>query len=494
MVRYGVPRGSPSPYFLVIATLLAACGDDPAASSADAGVTDASTEAARPDAAADATPDGDAAALEISVSPLTLVPPFSPDIHDYYVRCAAGDNPLTVTVTDATGTTSTPYDLLEDQAVVAANDYWIRCLPHDFPVLGPSYPSGKPTPGYYLLESPTYGMVLDTHGTPVWYARGTRVLDVDALATDTISLMPTASGTFGTNPAEAFEILSLNGDPVQTVKAVGTPTDGHDLRLLPGGDHVLLTYPIEQHVDLTGLGKLGSDETMADCEVQEIDPGGNLVWSWLASDHVDPVTESLVVLSSIVGGKTVRDVFHCNSVDVDASGNLLVSFRQLDGVIYIDRQTGKIAWKLGGTPPARDGAAHIQIVGDPQVAFTKQHDARILANGDVTLFDDHTTTAGVARGVEYAIDHGKGTATVAWQVLGKAKSQFQGSFRRYPDGESVVGWGGSPQEPRVLTEVDASGDDVFDLTLSPSTEPYRAIKVPLARLDIGLMRLTAGKW
>jgi hypothetical protein len=96
--------------------------------------------------------------------------------------------------------------------------------------------------------------------------------------------------------------------------------------------------------------------------------------------------------------------------------------------------------------------------------------------------------------VEYAIDPSSGAATVAFQFLGTVRSQYEGSFRRYDDGESVIGWGGSPPDPRVVTEVDANGNDVLDISFTPQAAPYRAVKVPIGTLDIGMMRLTAAKW
>jgi hypothetical protein len=278
------------------------------------------------------------------------------------------------------------------------------------------------------------------------------------------------------------------------VQASGSPTDSHELRLLSNGDYMSFTYVTKLAVDLSGLEPFEEYDAIADCQIQELDPTGQLVWSWSASDHVDPVTESLEPGLDVINGQTEVDVFHCNSIDVAANGDLLVSMRHTNAVFYIDRSTGKVVWKLGGTAVNKDGAACIQLVNDPQGGFNLQHDARFRPNGNISLFDDHGASPGVARGVEYAIDHDAGTATVAWQFLGRNASQYEGSFRRYPDGESVIGWGGNAPDMRVVTEVDSKGAEVFDVSFSPQAAPYRAVKTPLSRLDIALMRVTAGKW
>ena len=440
--------------------------------------------------------NANAGVSNIAASPLALTPSFNPAIHDYYVRCSSGTNALTLAVTDSTGSVSTALNLVEDQLVSVRDDYWIRCLPPDAPVITVTTDAdqGAPTPGWYLVNSAAFAFVLDTNGTPVWYARGPTMLNVDSVTPNTISFAPNSTGPFGFSAATRFEIHSLDTLAVSTVQAVGSPTDAHELRLLPNGDHLLLTYPIQSHVDLTGLQTFGSDETIANCQIQEIGPTGQLVWSWLATDHVDPKQESLEPATDMVNGTTVDDVFHCNAIDVDPSGNLLLSMRHANALFYIDRTSGSVEWKLGGAPFNKDAAAYFQIVDDPQVTFSMQHDARFMPNGDISLFDDHGSMSGVARGVEYSIDHDANTASLVFQFVGTEQSVAEGSFRRYPDGHSVIGWGFLPTNPKVLTEIDADGEDLLDIALSPvGNQSYRAVKVPLSQLDVTMLRATAGQ-
>jgi Arylsulfotransferase (ASST) len=437
--------------------------------------------------------DAGGAVTSILVSPDPLTPAFASAIHDYYVRCSAGTNAISLTVGTGDGSSTVAIDVVEDQAVVVG-DYWIRCLPHDFPpiTVKTNADAGAPTPGWYLLNSSVYAMALDTNGTPVWYTRGTSVVNVDALTPDTISFMPNATVPFGYGSTE-YALHSLATGTIATVEAVGSATDVHELRLLPNGDHLLLTYPFKSGVDLTGLKTFGSAETIADCEIQEVDPAGNLVWSWRASDHIDPVLESLAPATNTVLGQSIVDVYHCNAIDVDSSGNLLLSSRHTSALFYIDRSSGEIVWKLGGSEYSKDGANYVQIVDDPETSFSLQHDARFLPNGDISLFDDHGAGSGVARGVEYALDLDTNVATVAWQFLGIAASLAEGSCRRYADGETVIAWGYNTMDPRVVTEVNAEGDDVLDISFTTSTSTYRAVKVPLSQLDANLLRSTVAQ-
>jgi len=466
---------------VAVAIVIIACGGGTPASIADP-VIDAGSEFSQQEAAAASD------VLSIIVDPLELSPKFSPATYDYVLRCAAGPNAVNVTVIDSKGSTTTPVTLSENQDY-GVRGYNIRCLPHDFPpiLVGGN---GTPTAGWYLVNSQTYAMVLDTNGTPVWYAHGTAVLDVESLATNHVSFFPNATGTFGVNLAAGFQLDWLDLAQTKKVQAVTTPTDGHELRLLSDGSHLLFTYSLVPHTNLTGLSTFGKDETMVDCSIQRVDPAGKVTWTWSAADHIDPITETLDPLTTSTGE---IDVFHCNSIDVDSIGNMLVSLRETNAVYYIDHLTGTIQWKLGGSPTNKDGAAWIQIVNDPQVGFSEQHDARFAPNGHVTLFDDHCgVQTGVARGVDYYVDVSNKKATFSWQYLGTGQSKYEGSFRRYSDGESVIGWGYNPKDTRVLTEVDAQGQDIFDVSLGGEVS-YRAIKVPKSELDPSLLRASAGK-
>ena len=202
------------------------------------------------------------------------------------------------------------------------------------------------------------------------------------------------------------------------------------------------------------------------------------------------------------GGKLV-ETFHCNSIDVDpANGNLLVSARGTDSVFYIDRSTGKILWKMGGSRYTKDNATHVPVT-DP---FYRQHDARLQPGwvhtcsgdkGQISMFDDHTARPGPARGVVYEVtvdfadgggvpdcgtagDAGPTGASVAWQYAGSVSSSFYGSLRILPDGRRVIGWGLRNSDPLTFTELDVDGSDLLDFTIDPNVTnaSYRAPQGP----------------
>lgn len=464
----------------------------------------------------------------LEVAPLELSPAFSPDVHDYVVRCGPGINSVSVVMGTPSGViasvrpvdtptsvepTRVSMNVNEDDPIVVDvassaghGAYWVRCLPHDFPwVAVQTHPEvGTRRPGWYVLGNATpasnetgFVMVLDALGTPVWYRR---VAPAGALSTDVLAggaiAYVAALGYYGTDPTARYVLQDLSPWQSRTIAAVNGPIDEHELRILANGDILVFVYEQVSGVDLRGLQGFGAGATIADCTVQEIAPDGKLVWQWRASDHVDPVRESTGPSAIPMGDTTVADVFHFNSIDVDAEGNLLLSSRNTSAVFYVERQSGRVLWKLGGAPYSKDGAQIIRVVDDPEGAFGSQHDARFQPGGHVSVFDDHTGLAGAARGIEYAIDFAAGTARVAWSYVGPTRANALGSFRRYPDGSSIIAWG-IPDDPTTsasaFTEVDDAGNDLMDVRFEQGDSTYRAFKVPPEAMDIDVMRATAGR-
>ncbi len=463
----------------------------------------------------------DGGAANISISPLALTPPFSPDIHDYYVRCASGRNTLSVAVSAEAGATvsltqpvTTPaaasltasLQLTENQAIVvsASNgpesaEYWVRCLPYDFPEIEmvPHSDAGVPTPGYYLLGDTAsvqgesaYAMVVDGNGVPVWYSKtsnGQDPIDVESLAPNVVSFVGYIQWTFA-DFSWKYEVHNLVTNGVAYVEPVGEPLDAHELQLLSNGDYLVLSDPITTGNNLTGLASFGADEDMIGCNVEELSPSGAVVWQWMATDHFDPVKDTTYPVTVSIGAQSVADPFHCNAIDVAADGDLLISARHMDSVFLVSKATGKVIWKMGGSPYTKDGATYLTVTGDPETSFYRQHDARFLPNNQVSLFDDETGMPGPARGVVYTYDVNAATATFAWQYTGAVSSSAMGSFRILPDGSRIIGWGEGNVPQLAFTEVDANGNDLLEFHFTDGDESYRALKVPLTQLDLTLMR------
>jgi hypothetical protein len=424
-----------------------------------------------------------------------------------------GANVVTLTLTAQSGSLqignqsgsplNVPVTLGEGQAAVvramAGADYWIRCLPHDFPQLQITRP-GSPPDGYYLTGnatgsattgSGTYAMILDPHGTPVWYqAAPGGAINVEWLANNTVAWAPSLGPGVGANPTGGFTLQRLDTQTSRLLRAAsGLPADPHELLQLTNGHFMMFATPLRTGVDLTGVsGVTGS--TIVDCVVQELDSQGLLVSSWTASAHIVP-RESTRGAMVIYNGVSVADIYHCNSIELDGGGNRLLSLRHTDAVYLINGTTGNTIWKLGGNAFHEIGSQVMPLTGANY--FRAQHDARFQPSGNVSIYDDQSgqpaTTA--ARGIEYAINPAGGTATVAFQYGAAPPAAATGSFRRYASGtDNVVGWGFRPGSG--FAEVDGTGQVLMTLTFPNGEGDYRVVKQPLAAIDINLLRATAG--
>lgn len=460
---------------------------------------------------------------ELSISQLALGQPFTPDGHDYTVRCVTGVNSMTIHAVGAPGTTISiarssaigpnPLGQVADQTLTLGEDeafvvragrpgavpeqYWVRCLPHDFPVLRVTG-AETPYPGWYLTDAafPTsdpgtdqtrYVMILDNRSVPVWYHRvAAPSIDLSLMSDGTLAWVKLLGLAFGSTPGGAFEVHRLDGTLARSISTVSGPTDHHDIAALANGNVVLATYVPRQHVDLRALGAgYGSDELVYDSHLEEIRPDGTVAWTWKSEEHI-PISASTYAqrLPGALGLGV--DLVHINSIHVAPDGDLIVSARHTDTVYKIRRNTaGDVVWRIGGNQ------SDVTFVGDPLAGFARQHDAQLLANGDLRLFDNRTG-AGQPRAVEYAIDIARHTATLVWSrsTPEVTASGGVGSVRVDGDGDTVVAWGGSAQP--AFTEFDAAGN-VLQATAMLGHYPYRVDKQPLEAFDIDLLRVTAGR-
>jgi hypothetical protein len=489
----------------------------------------------------------------LTMSPLALSPAFSSATSDYTIRCQSGVNVVALDV-DASGpltvnypggsqsgtNVNVPLALVENQAVEVrgpgASDYWIRCLPHDFPDIQVNQAGvGTPgwTPGWYLTGnittsaaagSGTYAMILNGNGTPVWYqhapdgAIGVELTPgaVQGTYSHTLSWAPNLGPGLGAAPDGAFNLLDLDTMASQPLSAWVTPTDPHELFQDAGGNRWMISSPLRYGMNLSPLG-LAAVHTIVDCVIQETNPQGNLVWAWRASDHigVNETNPSLMGLP-LIDGQQAADVYHCNSVDIDPINpdHVLLSSRNTAAVYLIDKSTGSVTWKLGGTPYNQSGAQVLSIAGDPEGTFSAQHDARFEPNGDVSLYDDHGALPGPARGVEYHINTNAGSATMDWQLAAPdgLSAAATGSFRCYDGSVStydqlgssfvgsncagassaVVGWGAKQGSGFTEVTADSTKRVLFNVAFPNGEVEYRVLKVPVSALNVSLLRDTAG--
>ncbi len=453
------------------------------------------------------------APMHVTTSP-SLYPNFNPNITDYVVS-AGTDNSVEVTINrppnmprstrvsvDGQAPLVPPFkatvsNLLPGQRFtiksvflsglpggdrVNIQTYHVRRLPSDFPAWTSERP-GTPQSEYYVFAPSikvnfsalrNYVTIADNNGVPVWWIRKDYSL-IDAKLFYNLTDVTLGWLSFARNPPIA-EVRGFDASSLKTFlpdPTIGGSIDNHEFLLLPNGNYLFIVNNARGPVDLSPYGGPVNGQVL-DHDLEEITPEGKLVWHWSALEHI-PVSETGPNWRFVLNTWGAADAYHMNSVELDGDGYIM-SMRHMDAVIRIDRATGKITWKLGGvnTPTS------LQYVGDPHSSFGGQHDARILADGTLTVHDNGTLRGRAPRAVRYRLDTQKRTATLVEQVTDPRApgSGCCGSARKLPTGNWVTEWGQNPS----VTELTPAGKLVFRIQLLDSWFSYRAFPVPYGKI------------
>jgi hypothetical protein len=433
---------------------------------------------------------------QVSFSTPSLFPMFGPYVHDYVVRC--NDRPVTVKAHVAlpweAAIANHPYrsgdftvavrlSTGQDFAITVrrAGDprlhrYHVRCLPSSFPRYtftryGPVSPKYFTADREFVPFDTRYAMIFDNHGVPIWWyhapARNPRVL-------------PNGNILWWDFSSKRFEIHRLDGSLVRTLNGIRRRANPHDLQLLGNGGYLVGADVRQSHVDTSDYGG-SSDADVLNTELQQVSPAGQLVWDWKSQHHIS-LAETGRFWRFVTDHPTDYgyDIAHWNSIE-PAGKSVVASFRHLDAVYKIRKSTGNVVWKLGGTSTSKS----LTVKHDPRAyTFGAQHDARLLPDGTLTVFDNRTNLRNrTPRAVRYRIDQGQGTATLLESITDPdiSRSYCCGSARRLGTGDWLISWG----QNNGIGGYGPDGDRTFLLTFESTRQhfSYRAEPVPTGVLS-----------
>jgi Arylsulfotransferase (ASST) len=377
---------------------------------------------------------------------------------------------------------------------------WVTRLPEDFP--SSRFESQRPAPpGLFVVafsapaDRRPWVIVYDEEGIPRWwYNPGTRALWGQILSDGNVVWARSFGDGYGLDPRMAHEVRSESGKLQRLVRTGGSIVDGHEYRELPNGNVLLDTY-VPETADLRRVGG-PKRATIVSAEVQEVDTAGEVLWRWNSRGKIS-LRETGRWWRNVLSNPRRRlqreafDPVHINSIEPRGSGEVVISTRHTDAVYGIDRASGEIRWKLGGT---RTGKS-LQVIGDPaNKLLGGQHDARIDRRGRLTIFDNGKDRPRLPRVVFYRLDLERGRAVYHGQLNDPQARQSHccGSARETSDGGWLVSWGDNP----LVTGFDPEGRIAFRLHLPAST--FRAVPVPegatsVARLSRGLAAMRGGR-
>lgn len=262
--------------------------------------------------------------------------------------------------------------------------------------------------------------------------------------------------------------LYPNGDLLALYVGSGDTPWGYGIVKMNKNSEVLWTYADHAHHDLDVAGD-GKIYTLTNAISKKKIEG---------FDHLRPprIDDFVVVLSpegkelkkvSVMDallkspyGRMLRttswdindDFLHANSIDVidreraaklpfASEGQVLLSLRDIDALAVLDLEKEDVVWALQGS-------------------WHRQHDADLLANGHILLFDNfgHYGDGGMSRVIE--LD--PVTQEIVWSYTGDAEHPFQSDIRsgqqRLPNGNTLV----TESDGGRIFEVTAQGEVVWE--------------------------------
>lgn len=144
------------------------------------------------------------------------------------------------------------------------------------------------------------------------------------------------------------------------------------------------------------------------------------------------------------------ELFHTNSIRVLDDGRILLSFLRLDAVAWFNPKTGRIERVL-------------------QNLFSAQHDAQILDNGNLLLFDNSNFMRS-SRAVEIDLS----TEKVVWSYGQRERERFFsrccGTVQRLPNGNTLI----TDSDSGEAFEVTSEGEVVWKF-INPHTTKQQKI-------------------
>ena len=248
----------------------------------------------------------------------------------------------------------------------------------------------------------------------------------------------------------------------------GRANQEHDQARLPNGNTLVLAYLMNMVPEL-------SDEPIRDEAIYEVTPEGDIVWTWISTEHMEElgITEENKqwLLSPLLRAKRTGVLALNNMAPLgpnkwfDAGDerfhpdNIMIDSRDGCFIAIIEKKTGGIVWRLGPELPATHDMSKRTFVGAlprPVDSISGQHDAHIIApglqgEGNILVFDNQGSAGFPPSYLEVfqgsrVLEIDPITKDIVWQYDGSCSGQtfwtfsstFISSARRLPNGNTLI--------------------------------------------------------
>lgn len=261
----------------------------------------------------------------------------------------------------------------------------------------------------------------------------------------------------------------------------GAVQQHHDWARLPNGNTLVLSVSVHP---LPGF----SLPKLVDEAIYEVTPKGDIVWRWIAGEHLDefgwtPQELALVRVTKRINYLTFNDMkpvgpnhwFDAGDARFNPD-NIIVGSRNANFVAIIDKKTGKIVWRLGPDyPPDKPGPRKLPA---PVDQISGQHDPQIIPEGlpgagNLLLLDDQGEAGYPPVPLGFGPERGSRVLEIdpvrkqiVWEYSATDSGQagwtfdtsFIGDVRRLPNGNTYIDEGMNGR----FFQVTPTGDIVWE--------------------------------
>lgn len=350
--------------------------------------------------------------------------------------------------------------------------------------------------------------------------------------------------TYDDKMSADLSVMDFNGKILRSIPLAGmhhdfqvasSPTGyiapGQDVEFHPDGNILVLSHKFSEQTKVTKRKPLDDDY------IFEVDKDNNIVWDWLASDHIDEMNlpddmrEVMFKFPNWIVTRTpgvkAADWIHMNAMSKLGPNkwyeqdpvkyaafhpeNIITCNRQIQTVFIIDKASKKIVWQIGPTfyPDQKwsfggkeypKALSHLgQIVGPHHAhmipkGLPGEGDIMVYDNGGFSGYGQRTPTSpwginNARRDYSRVIQFNPETLEKTWEhsaaVMGfreayKFYSDYVSSAQRLPNGNTLITNGAVGQ----FQEVTPDNEIVWEY-ISPWYNPagkfnlvYRAYRVP----------------
>lgn len=159
-----------------------------------------------------------------------------------------------------------------------------------------------------------------------------------------------------------------------------TLAESHTYYYINDNEYIISTYEREK-VNNIPEELTNKEEVEALASKIKLVKNNETIWEFKTTDYEELYeysTETNNFNSEVIGDK---DYTHLNSITIDPNdGNILASFRNIDSILKLDINTGKLIWILGGKGD--------EFSLTEEQLFSKQHSLSFDKEGNLVIFDN----------------------------------------------------------------------------------------------------------